>query len=821
MFNFIFKFMSIHFQHGILSNFLLNIIQFFISFCHARKNILKVNHMQLRSYFLLGAAALQFLFSGIGSPLHANQQIIQEVLDGSEIPKFVEPLTTFNGKRVDGTKHLKVTAKEFQQKILPSSFYEALPSKVKYKSVATGKTVFQIDPSKGTYLWGYKIKQGDNTFGPSFPAHTIEAQQGDKTHAKYVNHLFAFEDCKGRQLRGPLLQKFLTVDLSFDWANPLQYPMSIQGTDPATGLPLGNPGFYNGPQPMVTHLHGSETPSFSDGGPDQWFTPYQKHIGPAFVTNKYTYPNTQPAATMWFHDHVGGETRMNIYSGQTGFYLLRGEPESSVSPPLPHGHQEIEMLIMDRQFDTFGQIFFPDGNPSDAGLNGNPGNPTIHPYGIPEFFGDVICVNGKSWPYLEVEPRRYRFRLVDASNARMYALLLEDQIGNTSGPTVPTIWQIGSDGGLFDVPVAINSFVPFTWNPQDTTSTPYGSPVFTTPRLFISPAERMDIIIDFTDFEGEIFTLVNDSPAPFPNGGTPLDPNESLVMQFRVTKPLSSPDNSFNPAAPGATLRTGAQQVIRLADGTGGLAPGVVPNLTRSLVLIEQEDPDTGAPVTALINNTTYNGINPLTGQPIPDSVAYNNGTIYVTEIPQIGSTEIWEFINLTPDAHPIHIHLIQFQVLNRQVFNVGDVAPPFVISPSYRLDAYEAAWGPGGTIYGAGPPLLYLSTLMLGGNPSVIPYLIGSVIAPDPNESYWKDTIKMYPGTVTRLVVRWAPQTIPVGGVSPGQNKFPFDPTAILGVKDDGFGYPGGPGYVFHCHISDHEDNDMMRPFELSNTSQ
>lgn len=766
--------------------------------------------------------AIYFLFfASCSFSLYANQQVVQEVLDGSTIPKFVEPLKTFNGKRADGRKHLEVIAKEFQQKILPKKFYKTLPPLVKYKNVSNGKTIATIDPRKGTYLWGYEISDGKKNYGPSFPAPTIEAQEGIKTKVKYVNNLLPFKDKKGHCLPGPLLQKFLTVDLSLCWANPLNLPMTIPGIDPATGLPLGNPGFYSGPQPMVVHLHGSETPSFSDGGPDQWFTPGRKIKGPSFVSNKYIYPNTQPATALWFHDHVLGETRLNMYAGQAGFYLIRGEPESSVEPHLPSGKQEIELLIADRQFDTNGQLYFPDGNPAGAGLNGDPGNPTIHPYAIPEFFGDVICVNGKSWPYLEVEPRRYRFRVLDGSNARMYALQISDEDGNTSHPTVPIIWQIGSDGGLFDKPVAINSFVPFTWDPTDTTQTPFGSPVFDSPRLFITPSERMDIIIDFSGFKGKTFTLVNDAPAPFPGGGTPLDDNERLVMQFRVTKHLTTCDKSFNPAKHGAILRKGKNEVLRLADGKGGLAPGVTPNKVRSLVLIEQEDPITGAPVTALLNNTHYTGLNPFTNKPIPEAVPYNNGTVYVTEIPQVGSTEIWEIINLTPDAHPIHIHLIQFQVLNRQVFNVGDVEPPFTISPSYRLNAYEAAWGPGGTIYGAGPPLLYLSTPKLGGNPDVTPYLIGNVIPPDPNEIYWKDVVKMYPGTVTRLVVRWSPQTTPIADVGPGINKFAFDPTALLGVKKDAFGYPGGPGYVWHCHISDHEDNDMMRPFEVSNSAQ
>lgn len=766
--------------------------------------------------------------------LQANQQVAQEVLDGGTIPKFVEPLPTFNGKRVDGTKKLKVSAEEFQQKILPSSFYKELPSSVVYKSARTGKSLFVINPRKGTYMWGYKVNDGKKNYGPSFPGPTIEVKKGVKTKLKYKNNLRRFKDKKGRHLAGPLLQKFLTVDLSFQWANPLKMPQFGQGFDTydpiifpfGTGMPQGNPGIYEGPQPIVAHLHGAENPSFSDGDPNSWFTPNEEITGETYVTNKYVYPNTQPATSLWYHDHVTGETRLNVFAGLAGFYLIRGEPESSVSPRLPHGDYDIEMAIADRQFDTNGQLFFPDGNPLTAGLNGPPGNPDINPYAIPEFFGDVICVNGKSWPYLEVEPRRYRFRILNASNARMYGLFL------TSNATPPPIWQIGTDGGLLDTPVNINSFIPFTYNPSNLCppENPNLGPVFDSPRLFVAPAERMDIIIDFSGHDGQVLTLNNDAPAPFPGGGTVSDPEvEGLVMQFRVTKKLSSADKSFNPAVPGATLRSGENAIVKLTDGQGNLAPGVVPNLTRSLVLIEQEDPYSTAPVVVLCNNTSYNGINPYTNEPLPDSVPYNNDSIYVTEIPQVGSTEIWEIVNLTPDAHPIHLHLIQFQILNRQVFYLGNIVPPFTCPGSYR-DLYEAAWNshspippgvPPGTVYTFGPPFPYLSTPKLGGNPDVTPFLIGAAFPGDPNEIGWKDTIKMFPGTVTRLVVRWSPQTIPVGGVSAGQNLFQFDPTAKLGVKKDKFGYPGGGGYVWHCHIIDHEDNMMMRPFQVSNTAQ
>ncbi len=764
----------------------------------------------------------------------ANQQIMQEVLDGTTIPKFVDPVPLFNGSRVDGTKNLTVKVKEFQQKLLPNRFYKTVPKSVTYNSVETGRPLFTINPRKGTYQWGYEISDGKKVYAPSYPAHTIVAKREKKTNITFKNRLKRFSDLKHKTLKGPLLQKFLTVDLSFQWANPLNWPQFGQGFDTydpdiypyGTGMPQGNPGIYEGPQPIVAHLHGAENPSFADGDPNSWFTPKEKLVGASYVTNKYTYPNTQPATTLWFHDHVLGETRLNVFAGLAGFYFVKGEPESSVTPALPKNDFDIELAIADRQFDTNGQLFFPDGNPLTAGLNGPPGNPDINTYAIPEFFGDVILVNGKSWPYLEVEPRRYRFRILNASNARMYGLYLTSD----NNSTVPDMWQIGTDGGLLDTPVNISSFVPFTYNPSDLCppENPNLGPVFTDPRLFMAPGERMDVIIDFSDFKNAVLTVHNDSPAPFPSGGTILDPDvEGLVMQFRVTKPLSSPDNSFNPALPGATLRSGDNAIVRFVTPEGTLAPEVTPNLTRSLILIEQEDPYSTAPVVVLLNNTSYNGLNPYNNQPVPDSMPFNNGSIYVTELPQVGATEIWEIVNMTPDAHPIHIHLIQFQVLNRQIYYIGNTVPPFTCPDSYR-DLYESLWAdyqdkpstvPPGTVYTYGPPLSYLDTQKLGGNPDVTPYLQGSPFSCDPNEYGWKDTIKVFPNTVTRLVVRFAPQDVPIGNTA-GKNFFAFDPTTTLGQRDS-FGYPGGSGYLWHCHILDHEDNMMMRPFLVRKKSQ
>jgi FtsP/CotA-like multicopper oxidase with cupredoxin domain len=774
-------------------------------------------------YKLFSNMSLFFLLSAINN-LQANQQILQSALDPMLIPKFVEPVPLFNKSRVKGNKKLKIFVEEFQQQILPTSFYATLPDEVTYLDPSTGKEVVTINPQLGTYVWGYKIERGKKKYGPQYPGFTIVAEQNVATKVKYINNLLPFKDKDNRKLPGPLLQKFITVDRSVGWGL-MNKPATLPFIDPATNLPLGNPAFYSGAQPVVTHLHGAAVPSAFDGGPDSWFTPHQKITGPGFVTTKYVYPNQQNATTLWYHDHMMGGTRLSIYTGLSGFYFLRSAQEEAAN--FPRGDYEVELLIQDRQFDTNGQLFWPDGLAPSEGLNGAPSNPGLHPYAIPEFFGDVMVVNGKSWPYLEVEPRRYRFRFLNGTNARFLALQLGDAGGNeiVTSNSAPDIWQIGSDGGLLPNPVNINSFTPFSWIPQaeyaePPFSAPWGKQVFDSPRLFVGPAERMDVIIDFTDFKGQTFTLINDAPFPFPGGDDP-EGSQEFIMQFRVLGKATSKDKSFDPAEDSLT-----NNFVALTDGDGHLAPGVTINLTRRLVLIEQEDPNSGGPVWALQNNVNYNGINPYTNEPIPGSIPVEDGMLNVTELPRNGSTELWEIINLTPDAHPIHVHLIQFQLLNRQVINIGDVTPPFV-NGGYRQNTYEQAWidqgFPDGTLYGAGSPFLYTTPIAgaLGGNPAVPLADLAAVYSPDPNEFAWKDTIKVFPGTITRVVMRFAPQNIPVGGVTPGQNKFSFDPTAGLDVKHDSFGYPGGPGYVWHCHIIDHEDNSMMRPYLVKKVPQ
>jgi spore coat protein A len=760
----------------------------------------------------------------------------QTALDGSTVPQFVLPLTALSGMRVNGTATVQNDMEEFQQKVLPPQFYPARG---------------QFAP--GTFLWGYNL----NHLGPSWPSRTIEAQQGVATTVIYTNSL--------RQANGspPVLQQFLSTDLTMHWADPIGTSAKnacIQGDEnggtsdagviggtqnavpPACQVP------YVGPVPTVPHLHGAEVLSAFDGHPDAWFTPGLAQKGQGFVTNTYNYVNQQEATTLWFHDHSLGVVRLNVFSGLAGFYLIRDNRDTGLttnSITLPGGAFEQELFLADRSFDTNGQLLFPDGsganNPQGFnGFNGPPGNPNLHPFGVPEYFGDVNTVNGKSWPFFEVQPRRYRFRFVNGSNARFYRMQLFQEATTSGhfngiatsftdpagvGIAGPPIWQIGSDGGFLNAPTNV-----------DDPSNPNA------PHIFMAPAERSDVIVDFGGQAGKRFILTNTALTPFPNGGAtveslpppalqgPTASNPNLpgpfevtdqVMEFRVDLPLVGRDTSFNPAGAHPALR--AAPIVDIKPGDTHLPV----DKHRQLILDEVEDVATGAPVEVFLENAHWNGRREGSTTVIPGSVSNGHG-ISATEAPQEGATELWEIANLTPDTHPVHIHLIQFQIINVQPFNTEADLCPYTGQGNFDFSGpqYRVAWDslfPGGTfngfsfapgtfIPGFGPPLSYLSPNAdgaIGGNLAFSTgsnqYFVGPPVPPDPRDAGWKDTFKMFPCAVTRLAVRWAPQDLPAGSTHAGTDYFPFDPTT------------GGPGYVWHCHILDHEDNEMMRPMLIA----
>ncbi len=700
----------------------------------------------------------------------ANQQVLQTPLPGKSIPKFVEPLPVFGPAgpipRVAAGSGYTVSMEEFDQQVLPAP-----------------NPLLGVLGYPKTTVWGYRVGNAPLLY----PGVTVEAQQGVAATVTYVNNLI------GPFGAPPKLQKYLTVDQTLHWADPLGLMCTMTPTSPACMTPYGNPTWVGpgnplnppgAPVPTVAHLHGAEVQSNYDGGPEQWFTPTGQH-GPSYASlapvlpnqAQFFYPNTQEATTLWFHDHALGVTRLNVYGGLAAFYLLRDSRDTGLltNPiALPAGPQEIELAIQDRMFDTTGQWLFPD-----LGIN-----PLDHPFWIPEFFGDTIVVNGKSWPYLNVEQRRYRFRVLDGSNARFYQMALVNQVTGLFGPP---IWQIGTDGGLLDAPVILDD--PALLNAG-----------VIKPNFIMAPGERADIIIDFSNVPvGTTFVLKNIAKAPFPHGA-PADPQTvGQIMQFRVAGAATTPDTSCNPAllppAAGAcNLR--ATPIVRLVNPTTG-TPAVTPTVKRQLTLKEVQG--MAGPLEVLVNNTKWNGINASTMLQVPGSFASSYvtpmGFNWLTEGPRVGATEMWEIINLTADAHPIHLHLVQFQLINRQPFQT-----------SQYLSDWSLLFPGGVSIPGFGPPLPYNvpnADGAIGGNLAVTSYLQGLATPPNPNEAGWKDTVIMHPGEVSRIMVRWAPQNTPIAGVSAGINLFPFDPTA-------------GPGYVWHCHIIDHEDNEMMRPYAV-----
>jgi spore coat protein A len=430
----------------------------------------------------------------------------------------------------------------------------------------------------------------------------------------------------GGSFPGPVFDTRSGEGLMVEWANelPMKHFLPIDHT--LHGAEADKPEVR-----AVVHLHGGKTPPESDGYPEAWFVPGKSAT--------CYYPNRQDAALLFYHDHTMGINRLNIYAGLQGLFLIRDSVEDGLN--LPSGKYEIPLLIFDRMLRTDGSLEYPTSGKPDA------------PW-VPEVFGDAMLVNGKLFPYLEVEPRKYRFRVMNGSNGRFFRFAFGDR---------QEFHQIGSDQGLLAAPVAIK-------------------------RLVLAPAERGDLIFDFSAFAGKEVVLRSDS----------FD-----VLQFRVS---AAPVKDMS-AIP-ATLRPLARIPESQATKTRRLT------LNENMDIVQQS-------MGMLLNNTPWH--------------------MPITEKPVLGSTEIWELVNLTEDTHPIHLHLVKFQILDRR-----------------RFDVFE---------YRSKGTMRY----------------IGNAIPPNPSDTGWKDTVRADSGLVTRIIV-------------------PFE------------GYAGR--YVWHCHLLEHEDNEMMRPFEV-----
>jgi spore coat protein A, manganese oxidase len=485
---------------------------------------------------------------------------------------------------------------------------------------------------------------------------------------------------------------------------------------------------FPGGIPIIPHVHGGHTQAVFDGTPLEWFTPTGGPTGPDFPGNTFTYDNSQQAGTIWYHDHTEGITRVNVYAGLAGFYIIHDKNEQTLIDrhSLPAEQYDIPLAIQDRMFTAPGYVtpFDPSGlggqlyYPSDVLPHTSAAYPSEHP----EFFGDTILVNGQAWPVLQVEPRMYRFRILDGSEARFYNLSfsLDNPDPTTATPLSAPFYQIGTDDGLLPAPVQP------TENPLLGTQQGY---------LTVAPGERDDVVFDFSQFAGHTVYLLNNAPAPFPGGesGNWNPGTVGRIMAFHVSLPKSN--------VPDVTK-------LAVSNATPALDPAMASNAgnPKDLALFETTD-SSGRLIQEL--GTPQNGAVPFVNSGDTVQLVRNaDGSQSVVQI--------WRVFNTTGDTHPIHLHQVSFQILSRQAFTAVD----------QNGVAYATISNASSQKYSANTAGPFTVTSL------------GTFIAPYANETgAWKDTVQMNPGEATTLIAK--------------------------------FDLPGK--YVWHCHILEHEEHDMM----------
>ena len=635
---------------------------------------------------------------GIRHPLFA--QIPGGTLDPVVLPRFVSPLlvppampragrlVVRGGRNVD---YYEIAVRQFEQQILPSGYPQ-------------------------TTVWGYGPRVAQN--GPAIfnaPSLTIEAKHRTPVRVKWVNELRV----DPADPSSDFLPHLLPVDPTLHWANP---PGGVSGRDSRPTF-NGTPGRYTGPVPIVTHVHGAAAVGDeSDGYAEAWYLPRAGNIPDGYATEGtwydffagkaaskeflapgsaaweegsavFQYPNSQRASTIWYHDHVLGMTRLNVYAGPAGFYIVRGGPGDTATdtrsgrpatlpgpaPALGDGpgteYREIPIAIQDRTFRTDGSLFYPDTRAFFDEITGpyigDENEPTdISPIWNPEFFGGTMMVNGATWPYLTVERRRYRFRFLNGCDSRFLILDFNDIPG-------VEVWAIGNEGGFLPAPVNLTA--------------DNGN------RLLVGLAERADLIVDFGGVPVGNHVLRNVGPdEPF-GGGEPdgdfdaADPESTgQVMQFRVV-PAVGRDRTTPPRFLG----------LPPIEPLGAATP-------RPLALLEEMSMHfDDAPVAAMLGTISGDPVLGAAWTPLMWSDP-------VSENPSVGDTEVWEFYNATADAHPMHIHESFFQVVDRQAILVDEEHGMVQVAP--------------------------------GSSPR----------DPEPWEAGWKDTVTAYPGEVTRVKIRF-----------------------------------------------------------------
>jgi spore coat protein A len=731
-----------------------------------------MNFKTFKKGVVLGVAILAIF--ALSVPSAFAQPVPGGTLDPLTIPKYQDPLVIPPVLYDDGGSPMdvEVALREITQQVLPAGF-------------------------PATRLWAYGNPDNAATFNN--PAFTIEVTTGVTTNVRWRNELVDGSN----DFRTHLFE----VDQTLHWANPpgdCRDAALLRDCRGDTAAP------YRGPVPMVTHVHGAHVGPESDGYPEAWWLPNASNIDCIELDTDdtaeaiddyycfgtlangyngantfkgyadYSYPNTQPTTTLWYHDHALGITRLNVYAAAAGFWLIRtgGDGETGLEsgtlpgPAVqvnqdPNGNaavrsaiREIPIAIQGKSFNTDGSQFYPknraffeglsDGQVFDSnaifGLNipflPDPAS-DISPVWNPEFFANTMVVNGKTWPMLEVAPERYRFRLLNATDSRFLNLALFE-VGKSgqikAGKELP-FFQIGAEQSLLPQVVMIQTgyATPLvSGDPLPKNKSQMTPGTFPQQALLFGPAERPDVIVDFSGLkDGTVIRMINTAPdAPF--GGfpdVPADPaTTGQVMQFVVNSALataggdpSSPPNMLtlnaNPGGdPLFTTNDNTRDLALLEEVSALICIEVLPNGTIQQVggVLPPACGGIAVPFAPKAAVLGTNGSGGGTAQMWSDPIRQNMG---------VDDIETWELWNWSADAHPIHLHLVKFKVLGRQVIG-------------------------------------------------------GAQRGPEPWEAGWKDTVAAYPGEVTTLQAQ-------------------FD---LAGL------------YVWHCHILSHEDNEMMVPYCVDN---
>jgi len=743
------------------------------------------------------------------------------IIDTDAINKFEIPLVIPPVMNNTGTADIyDIAVRQFQQQILPGGIWNTL-----------GATT-QTFPA--TTVWSYgpaadptPVTAPDPLSQFNYPAYTVETMSNMPVSVRWINELVAVDPATGfpypvGDANRTALPHILPIDQTLHWANP---PMDCRMGDPRTDCAGENPIPYTGPVPIVTHVHGAHVDPHSDGYPEAWWLPAASDIPAGYATSgsffddatglndgtlgfaDYLYRQDQPAATLWYHDHSLGMTRNNVYAGPAGFWLVRGGMYDGVldnsGPKLKNGQlpgpapkagqtvlelnvpgsnirnkiREIPIVIQDRDFNPDGSLYYPDNRARFEDLNEADGDDPVldidfvpdsdvAPIWNPEAFFNVMVVNGVAWPKLEVAQAMYRFRLLNGCNSR-FLWLKFDNAG-------VEVYQIGAEQGFLDHPINMNN--------NDLDGIDDGKA-----EILMALAERADVLVDFSGLEdGDEVVLLNIGPdEPF-GGGTPYagcdpdaippvgpadcfepaDPGDSgQIMRFVVNAALNGKGmtDPFRPnGKPSPQAATAPANLV--LNKEPALDPLLVLPTVRNVSLneldseevcvVEEEDgsliqyPDNcsaeGAeefgPLEALLGTVDFSGASPE-GTPlkwtadagVTKIVPFTDGTsalVNVTENPAVGDIEDWDIYNFTMDAHPIHLHLVRFEVIERRAIGAG----------------------------------------------------AGTGTGPESWETGFKDTVIAYPDEITRVRAH-------------------FD---IEGL------------YVWHCHIVEHEDNEMMRPYAV-----